>query len=195
MEPTPDGPDGPLEFVGNLLVTPTLPVGQQDRDPLRFGKPFDLGSDPIGSLKRLQVAGHWASQIAELDRIGRLLPIASPTLIGPRPPSQPTRHSSQPRSEPISIADRLGPTRKDHKGRLEDIVSVSLVPENRSDHAPDHRPMTTDQHLEGRRIARRTEPRQELGVAQTPQRDDSRAMGIHHGHRKRLDKVINGAST
>ena len=86
----------------------------------------------------------------------------------------------QPAFEGRSTPDRSGPADQDQERRLERVLDVLAVMEDRPARAHDHRPVPLHQRREGGPIPTRQEPLQELTVGEA-RRDPLGEEVVVHG--------------
>ena len=145
-EPPPDGPDGPTQSGGGLVVGAALEVAEDDRIAVSGRESLDLLVEQLGPLAAFEgVAG-----VACGKAVGP----------GPRPfggvaagpGGHPAGHAVEPAAEPIAPADRAGPAGQDQECGLEGVLGVVGVAERAPADAPDHRPVPPQDRLEGRGV-------------------------------------------
>ena len=150
---------------GGLLIGHVLEVAEHDRPPVAIGEPVDLLVDHRG-----RVVAPRAGRDRLAGPLGRAaFLVAAPGGVRLDLERDPPGHAMQPAADGALDPDRPGLARQQEESGLEGVVGVVGVVEDAAADAQDHRPMPTDQGLEGQLVAVGDVPFQEPGVGQARQ--------------------------
>jgi hypothetical protein len=187
----------PLEVVGGLLIGHLLEVAEHDRPAEPVGEPVDLLVDRRGGIV---VTGAGGDRIpGTLGRAAFL--VAATGGVRPELERDPPRHAMQPAADGALDPDRSGLARQQEEGGLEGVVGIVGVVEHAAADGQDHRPMPTDQRLEGQLIAVGHVTFQQPGVGlarQGPLAEEAAdrpqgAVALHAGHDMLLPFGLRGS--
>ena len=163
-QPARDRADGPAKLLGRLPVGLPLQLAEDDGHAVFLGQAGHLPIQPREQLVRPLVR----------DRLGfgHL-----PGRALPDPPLRPGRprfhgrlecHPVEPVAELLPRQDRRRLACQDEEGGLEGVLGVVVIPEDTATDAPDERPVSLDDRLEGRGLTPFHEPIQQLPVREQP---------------------------
>ena len=163
-QPTRDRADGPAELLGRLPVGLPLQLAEDDGQAVLLGQAGHLPIQPREQFVRVLVRDRFG--------FGHL-----PGRAFPDPPLRPGRprfhgrlecHPVEPVAELLPRHDRSRLPGEDQERRLEGVFGVVVIPEDAAADAPDERPVSLDDRLEGRGVTPFHEPIQQLPVREHP---------------------------
>ncbi len=167
-QPALDRTDGASEVPRRLLVAAALHIAEDDRHPEAVGEPVDLRMNQGGELLAADLV---PVRIPHRHRT----PLRRPPAAGVDPGADrgAAGDPMEPGPQRVAHPERAGLPHQDQERRLEGVLGIVVVADDRAADPPDHRAVPLDQGRESRlrRIAAAGgEPLQQLSVRQSGRR-------------------------